>query len=180
MTYLDKDFHTSFDDLFKGFTLEYESLEYIGQIPVFFIQSVNDEQLTMHWSKIVDFIAFEFQSKLTEEFSVWNIYLFFIKPLYIADGGVYSRVKLQIENDTFSSRKIVVDNDDHEKIINEHIINKNIDFNLETTSTITKSFEPNILLWGLQKGKVLKKQKITQETHSVFDNLVTELKNIRQ
>src|SRR5690348_10050314 len=84
---------------FENLKVSYQELDYNGKIPVFFVRSNSLEDLEANWSKFVDVIAFDFQSQMIDEFQIWNIYIFFIRPPLITDILVYNSLKLKIEND---------------------------------------------------------------------------------
>lgn len=164
---------------FENLTASYQELDYNGKIPVFFVRSKSLVDLTSKWSNLVDAIAFDFQSQLNDEFQIWNIYIFFIKPPDITDILKYNSLKLKIENDTFSSRKILVEDHDADQVINEHILNQNMNFSPDCIAEPTVKFEADPLLWSILEDKVLKKQKITSEAGSAFDELVKKLSSPR-
>ncbi|RZJ86448.1 MAG: hypothetical protein EOO20_18270 [Chryseobacterium sp.] len=176
MAYSDKDFLDDIREKFQNFSFEFRELDYKGKIPVFFIDAITEEHFYNSWTSIVDFIAFEFQSRLEDEFQIWNIYIFFIKPLLISDPVNFNSIKLKIENDTFSSRKIIVDHNNYDTIIDEHIINKNINFHPGQPDIGIGVLVPNAILSNILEGKILKKQKLTQEAGYAFEELVKQLK----
>jgi hypothetical protein len=88
----------------------------------------NESVLEKTWSRINNLIGTEYQTKLLEEYSRWNIYLVF----FMTDQ-VDNALKYAIENDTVFLRKIVCDTDIVEprevglkKYINDHILGKDI------------------------------------------------------
>ena len=164
---------------FENLTVSYQEIDYNGNIPVFFVRYNRLEDLATNWTRLVDAIAFDFQSQLTDEFQIWNIYIFFIRPAAVTDELTYSSLKLKIENDTFSSRKILVEDHNIDAIINEHIINKNLTFSANQVAGPSVKFNADPLLWSLLEDKILKKQKLTGEAGSAFDELVKQLKTPR-
>jgi ribosomal protein S17E len=56
------------------------------------------------WQKISESIALKYQSKISDPFDKWNIYI-----MYIFLNDATKELKNRIETDTFSSRKIVED-----------------------------------------------------------------------
>ncbi len=164
---------------FEMFNVTYQELDYNGKIPVFFVRCNSLEQLDANWAKLIDAVAFDFQSQLTDEFQIWNIYIFFIRPAGITDMLNYNSFKLKIENDTFSSRKILVEDQDSDAIINEHIVNRNVHFSAEQVAAPAAKFEADQLLWSILEDKTLKKQKMTAEAGSAFEELVEQLKKPR-
>ncbi|PUZ26122.1 hypothetical protein DCC81_17950 [Chitinophaga parva] len=164
---------------FENLSVDYQELDYNGKIPVFFVRSKSLEDLTADWIKLVDVIAFDFQSQLTDEFQIWNIYIFFIRPAGIEDMVNYNSLKLKIENDTFSSRKILVEDMENDVIINEHIVNGNVHFSVDQVAPAAVTFDANPILWSILEVKTLKKQKMTAEASSAFEELLKQLKTPR-
>ena len=101
--------------------------DYVGKIHVFFARFPSEVKLESDWEKLSNTIAMYYQSQLDSEFEIWNLYLF-----YVVGGDIERHIKYKIENDTVSSRKIVLVHDDaiDEDFINfsieEHITNKNL------------------------------------------------------
>lgn len=103
-------------------------------ISVFLIQG-----LEMHfqdneaWRKISEEIALGYQSKIKSAEDKWNVYV-----IYVFTDKAQKSLKSKIENDKFSSRKIVVDNlhtgiSDKmaNKIISEKITNSDLTIKVE-------------------------------------------------
>lgn len=135
---------------------------------VFFVEITNSV-LSESWEEISDFIALYFQNDLTSEFERWNIYLFFLVPEEIDQD-----LKYKIENDTFSSRKILIEGrTDIDEIIDEYILAKSI--SLEFVEKTEKNFEPDPLIEVILKGKELRKQRRTGEANPAFDELVKKM-----
>ncbi|MFT6901964.1 MAG: hypothetical protein ACJAXS_002171 [Colwellia sp.] len=65
----------------------------------------HQKSLSLYWEEISSLISVEYQSKLNEEYSRWNIYL-----LFLADCSIENQLKYKVENDTFFVRKLVIDN----------------------------------------------------------------------
>ncbi|OFX56913.1 MAG: hypothetical protein A2046_01035 [Bacteroidetes bacterium GWA2_30_7] len=165
---------TILDDLnqkFKNFIFNYKKIIFGGEIQIFFIKNNNEVELKDNWEKISEFIATNFQVNLNDEFSVWNIYLFFILK-----DNVNNEIKYQIENDTFSSRKIVIVGENNfDKIINEHIINNNLTLINKVTPDEVE-FIPNSIIWDVLEGKTLRKIKRTSDAEPCFDKIIEKLK----
>lgn len=65
------------------------------------------------WRDIRNEVMMSWQEKITDDFSRWNFYVFYVvDDLDKLDGSL----RYQIEHDTVSSRKILVDNRDHVKM----------------------------------------------------------------
>lgn len=65
----------------------------------------NEEELINNWETINETIAIEFQSTLEKDVSIWNLYLI----LFVREDVKVER-KLEIEQDKYSTRKIIKDN----------------------------------------------------------------------
>ncbi len=74
------------------------------EFSIFVISVPSVEDLDYDWEKIVSKIAVEYQSQLGKGPELWNVYLVFIAHFEIPRG-----LKYKIENDKYSSRKIVFD-----------------------------------------------------------------------
>lgn len=86
---------------------------------VIFINNISNEQLESNWNYINSWAAANVQLDFETEFEIWNLYLIFIVNEPIEKG-----LKYKIENDTFSSRKIIIEESISKKeIIDDHIIN---------------------------------------------------------
>lgn len=84
----------------------------------------NEEELIKSWEKINESIAIEFQSTLENDVSIWNLYLI----LFVQENVKLER-KLEIEQDKYSTRKIVKDNfilDTEKEFIEEKLFNINL------------------------------------------------------
>jgi hypothetical protein len=88
----------------------------------------NEELLEMFWSRINNLIGTEYQTKLHDEFSSWNIYLAFFIPAEVSNA-----LKYNIENETFFMRKVVFDSKEKaldkasiSTYLNNHILGKDI------------------------------------------------------
>src|ERR1044072_8817289 len=103
MTYSIETFLEDLRQKFSDLSFDYKRVPFKGEIPCFFVYVSNEDLMKAKWMAVSQFIAGHFQSGLINEFSVWNIYLFFIIPETISDD-----LKYTVENDTFSSRKIVI------------------------------------------------------------------------
>ncbi|HEX8013961.1 MAG TPA: ABC-three component system middle component 1 [Flavobacterium sp.] len=110
------------------------NLEYGNNIPVIFIRFKDLGCLEKQWKEFNSYITAEYLIKLQNDFSKWNTYVF-----YIAEKTVTKALKYEIENNKFSSRKIVIESEKLdvdsaviEGVISEYIINDNIKFDVES------------------------------------------------
>jgi hypothetical protein len=72
---------------------------------IFTIQSKTIEQLDINWESLTDMIAGYYQADIEDEYETWNFYIVFLSEFEIPKN-----LKYKIENDKYSSRKIVLDN----------------------------------------------------------------------
>jgi hypothetical protein len=158
---------------FNTLSFEFRDVIFKGKIPAFFINVPTKILLKDQWKYVSQFVAANFQSGLDSEFSVWNVYLFFIIPDVISD-----ELKYVIENDTFSSRKIVIaPHLDIDTIINEHILNSDLDIN----PTIVKQevlFAPNPIVWEYL-NPIASKKKVTEEITAGLNLIIEKIKTQR-
>jgi hypothetical protein len=89
----------------------------------------NEEELMEHWKDISGDIAIHFQGELVTDIEIWNIYIFFL-----VQGSVDSGKRYLIEQNKYSSRKLVIenvkspiDNDYIDNIVNEKLFNVNVE-----------------------------------------------------
>ena len=162
-----------FKNLFNGVALDYEAVKVEeGVAHVFFLKYENSDDIKTSWRKVSNFIALKCQSMVSDEFGKWNTYLFFL-----IDKQMSIDLKYQIENDTFSSRKIIVDESaDFKEVINKHILNNDLELTIEN-SKAQIPLEKREFLWSLLEGKTLKKQRKTGAAKPAFDELLTILKS---
>lgn len=123
-------------------------------ISVFFVLA-NSSTLSgeNQWENISKEIALKYQSKLETVYEKWNLYI-----IYITSDIAPKEIKNKIENDKFSSRKIVEDAYDKEfnhneanRLIVKHITNADLKEIVEETQevTISEYIPKNEELWGL-------------------------------
>jgi hypothetical protein len=106
-----------------------------------------------NWRIISEEIALKFQSKITSIDEKWNLYI-----IYVCSDKVNKELKARIENDKFSTRKIV-ENRQIEKLTDEiannliikHITHTDlVEIVNNTQEKIIKSYSPkNKNIWGL-------------------------------
>ena len=115
-------------------------------IPVIFIQFKDLNDLEKFWREFNSFITAEYLIKLKNDFSKWNSYIF-----YITDSSVQRSLKYEIENNKFSTRKIVIESIGQDideillkGILSEHIINDNIDYNVKNQDI--ELFTKNVII----------------------------------
>ena len=162
----------SFKEAFPNVGLDYQEVPLGPAVAhAVFLHYKNAADVEKTWRKINNFIVINVQTSIKDEFGRWNTYLFFLVP-----DQLTIELKFKIENDTFSTRKIVVlPPNDVVKIIDDHILNKDIQQGITATEP-AKQFEPNEQLWKLLEGKTLKVKKRTSAAEETFDQLLTIFK----
>jgi len=134
------------DDMFPQFNPQLSKLNFIGTVSVFTFTFESENDLHENWKGITNSIATYYQADFEGEettFERWNIYIFFL-----VKEPVGLRLKYRIENNKFSSRKIVEDNVStviHEdlihQLIHEYIINDDINITAsEKRVTVDRQF----------------------------------------
>lgn len=169
MSYLTDELLYEIKKEFSEISFDYREVNFRGLIPAFFIYIEDDEILRKKWKAVTEFIAIHFQSSLKDEFSLWNIYLFFVM-----ENEVTGDLKYIIENDTFSSRKIIVaPKQDIDLIIKYHI--KNDDINTQVIADSKEvPFHPNPDIWKIL-NKISPKKKITDEIRVGLDQIIAKI-----
>lgn len=132
----------------------FQHIEISVRISVFFVLS-NSTILEKNnlWQKISEEIALKFQPKLESVYEKWNLYI-----IYVTDDKVSKELKNKIENDKFSSRKIVEDNfskelneSEENELIIQHITNSDLKEIVDKTEEVNvQKYVPiNTDLWKL-------------------------------
>lgn len=125
------------------------------RINIFFLVA-NSDVINENWKRFSNMVAANYQTSeymSNREFDKWNFYI-----IYISKDDVAKELKNKIENDKFSSRKIVEDLFDKEfndkeanRLIVKHITNADLKEIVEETQEVTISeYTPiNEKLWSL-------------------------------
>jgi hypothetical protein len=171
-SFLINDIQANFQTKFEGCTLEYETTSFnSGLVHCFFVNIPSEVILKVTWVEISNFIAINFQNKLDNEFERWNIYLF-----YRIENMVSRVLHYSIENDTFSSRKIIVNTRQSKSdIIDEHILNKDMAVG-STTAQNEGSFTPNVIIDESLKG-IKSKKRLGLEIETSLEEIISKIKN---
>ncbi len=141
------------------------------KINVFFIEA-DTTMINENWKRFSNMVAANYQNSefmSDMEFDKWNFYIIFISKEIIS-----KEVKNKIENDKFSSRKIVedsynieFDDDEANRLIVKHITNSDLKEIVEATQEVTISeYVPNNEnLWKLleKEEKVVGDRKAQEE-----------------
>ena len=160
-------------ETFNNFGFQLLHVKCGGNLPVFLITPPEEKSLDELWEAITTFIAGNYQINLPTEFETWNIYLFFL-----FSGAIEKSLKYKIENDTFSSRKIVIESQtDIEQILNDHILNKDLAIQPTRSTSNEDIFTGNSVIWNALKGKTVRKKKRTSEADDAYNEVIKTLKN---
>jgi hypothetical protein len=164
-----KDIITDLKERYSDCNFNFKLLEENVGISVFFILA-NSSVLAKNdiWNKISNEIALKYQSKLETVYEKWNLYL-----IFITNDVTSKELKNKIENDKFSSRKIVEDCYDKEfnvveanGLIVKHITNSDLkEILLNTNDKIKEEYKPfNNKLWKLIPNDIsLSRDKVSQK-----------------
>lgn len=151
------------------------NLMFGDNIPIIFIQFRDLNDLEKYWKEFNSFITAEYLTKLKNDFSKWNSYVF-----YLTESTVEKPLKYEIENNKFSTRKIVVESVNHavdaniiKKVFSEHIINDNIEFNIEIQNI--ESFSKNEII-----DKALKSTFFNKSISVKEENLLKVLNHLEK
>jgi hypothetical protein len=88
---------------FKLWIKEDEAQKY--KMYIFSVTLNSVAELSLLWEKFTNDIALNFQAKLKENIELWNIYV-----VFFVNEKVNKDLKYTIQQDLYSSRKIVIDN----------------------------------------------------------------------
>lgn len=111
-------------------------------IYVFLVEYDSESLLLEKWITLTGEIADNFQSSLEKDIEIWNVYI-----LFVVENEVKEQNKYLIEQNKYSSRKIVFDNlsiggDEQKKelikskLLNIEIVRRNIQSTTEVTTFI--------------------------------------------
>ncbi|MCU4158401.1 hypothetical protein J1N10_20685 [Carboxylicivirga sp. A043] len=129
-SYKEIDNSNLFENIEEAFPINYLSIGEIcwgGNILVAIVEFKDFETMTTQWKNFNSFISAELLTLKKDEFSKWNFYVFYLSK------EANKELKYEIENNKFSSRKIVLedypselDNDNILNIVRNHITNEDI------------------------------------------------------
>ncbi len=157
---------------------QFQSAHSNVNISVFFVLAkssvLSEENL---WENVSKEIALKYQSKLETAYEKWNLYI-----IYVTSDITSKELKNKIENDKFSSRKIVEDSFDKEfnydeanRLIIKHITNSDLKEIVAATKevTISEYIPKNEKIWELlmREEKVIGDRKVQEEFISKINTL---------
>lgn len=174
MTFSKIEVDTEISELYSGNVFHYKN-EQPWKINVFFLLA-DSNYIQSNWQKFSSSISAIYQSSLTsrkDEFERWNFYI-----IYLSADKVPKDIKNKIENDKFSSRKIIednftaeVNNDIANNIIIKHITNSDlVEIVEKTKENYFKEYVPlDQNLWAELPQELILGDKKQQQ--SIVDNL---------
>lgn len=165
-------------ELYKEAISLYKNDNY-WKINVLIFQS-DYENLKLKWENVSSAVSMCYQADIKDEneFEKWNLYI-----IYVCYDKVDKELKAKIENNKFSSRKIVEDNQIDKltdevvnKLIIKHITNTDlVDIVNDTRENIQKVYEPkNTEIWNL----IPKDEYITRKKE-LQNDIIEQLKKLK-
>jgi len=167
------EFQENFKKSFSEISIEHYTTAFGEKAAnVFHIKIDSEERLKNNWKQISNFIAMNFQRHLEDEFEQFNIYLF-----YDQASPVSKELKYNIENDLFSSRKIVItEGEDFNKILDDYVVNSLSSFE-HTQTDLSIEYSQNAVIKETLFGKKLRKKNKTSEANAVYHEILKKFKN---
>jgi len=143
-----------------------------GEVIACFVNFKDDAVLKNQWKELNSYLTAKFIPTVKDDYSKWNFYIF-----YLSKATVEKQLKYEIENNKFSSRKIVIENVNSvtEKEINlfisEHITNDNIQIGVENKQSL--KFKKNTSL-----SKILDKLNLNKKSDDDLQDALDSIENI--
>ncbi|GAB4038623.1 ABC-three component system middle component 1 [Spirosoma gilvum] len=168
-----------FKRLFPDNEIILEKVNYGGIVSVFIVSVPNVEKLEKVWREISSTIASYYQAHLKSDFEKWNIYI-----IYKCYEKVTISLMYKIENDKFSSRKIVhvVQKEEKNELLNNilianYITNKDLELSIIKNNKTFKDYQSNSEIWEyVSKGRIKLSRNSTKEVEAVLEEIETKLK----
>ncbi|PRY11895.1 hypothetical protein CLV24_10920 [Pontibacter ummariensis] len=171
-----------FSERYPNEFITFKLIEYKGNVSVFVFYFEEESELEKTWSNVSGNVAGLYQAELAEDFDMWNIYMF-----YLCRSELSLALKYKIENDRFSSRKIVLDNYEEEisdiginDIIDEHITNIDIMYDPKEAKKLALSLDTGTdrIIWELIKDLSLKPgKKSLHESEQILSQIEQNIKD---
>jgi hypothetical protein len=163
------------EKLKESFAVEYftiGTIQFGGSIIACLVKFKDEAYLKKYWKELNSYLTAKFIPTVEDDYSKWNFYIF-----YFSKTKVDKPLKYEIENNKFSSRKIVIEDyksittEVIESVISEHIVNDNIQLNLESKKVPT--FKKNASL-----EKILDKLKSNKKSDDDLQKVLDQLEQI--
>ncbi|MFA7378961.1 MAG: ABC-three component system middle component 1 [Bacteroidia bacterium] len=152
--------------------LVFGELLFGGVIPIVFVSFETLNDLNKNWKDFNGQISTDFVINLKEEYSRWNFYIF-----YLSNESIEKQLKYEIENNKFSSRKIVIENvkfiteKEINLLISEHITNDNMQIGVENKQSL--KFKKNTSL-----SKILDKLSLNKKSDDDLQDALDSIEKI--
>jgi len=176
------------NNLFAQFSPVLLKVEFGGDISVFAFSFESESDLSDNWKKITSSVAANYQSAFDNEknnFERWNIYI-----LFLVQTPVGSQLKYRIENDKFSSRKIVHENETTQPdmeylqtLIDKYVVNNDINIDEQSVSLLSESVCTNAnesKIYRLIDNSRLKTAGMTYDSETIdelYQQIIKEIKD---
>lgn len=163
------------EEIRASFELNYFAIGTIhfgGNVIVCLVKFKDDTGLKNQWKEFNSYLTAKYIPTVKDEYSKWNFYIF-----YFSNNSVDKQLKYEIENNKFSSRKIIIENSNTitdaeiENVISEHITNDNIQINVDSTYTL--KFKKNAPL-----AKIVDKINLKGKNDADLKNALNQIENI--
>lgn len=163
-----------------SFTPQLFEVECGGKISVFTFIMKTKKDLAENWEIIISSVAAHYQAELVntnQDFERWNIYL-----LFLIESKVDVDLKYKIENDKFSSRKIIqeewkqgVEEDKIKTLISERILNTDLSSCLEDKELSKENYKSDSEIYN----KIVRyKSEGTKRGKEEYENLYEDIVNL--
>lgn len=167
------EFLKKFTENFPEISLDHHTANFKDKAAnVFHIKIDTEDRLRNKWKQISNFIAMNFQRHLNDEFEQFNMYLF-----YNLASQVSKELKYSIENDLFSSRKIIItEEEDFNKVLADHVVNSLSSFD-NTQKDLPMEYSQNKIIKETLVGKKLRKKNKISEANAVYIEILNKFRN---
>lgn len=165
-------FEFDIKQLFQLEDLILGELSFGGIVPIIFVRFSSVDTLAKNWKDFNSYVAAEYMTLIKNEYSKWNFYIF-----YLSSENVEKQVKYEIENNKFSSRKIVIESvnsiieEEINFLISEHITNDNIQIGVEKEQSL--KFKKNTSL-----SKILDKLNLNKKSDNDLQHAMDAIEKI--
>ena len=152
--------------------LVFGELLFGGVIPIVFVSFETLNDLNKNWKDFNGQITTDFVINLKDEYSRWNFYIF-----YLSQETIEKQLKYEIENNKFSSRKIIIENvnsitaKEINFLISQHITNDNIQIGVENEHSL--KFKKNNSL-----SKILDKLNLNKKSDDDLQDAMDAIEKI--
>lgn len=153
---------------------ELGEIDFGGKIIACFVQFNTSQNLKDEWKDFNNFITAKHLPNIKDEYSKWNFYIF-----YISTEIVSKELKYEIENNKFSSRKIIIENivvvnqEFIQKTVSEYITNDCVRFKVKVD-------EIEIFSRNLTINQALTKSSFNRLKTIKEENLIEALYNLEK